>query len=87
MCFSWGEEARTNGYALSNFEIRCDVTCGRLYASMQVTLKHMFYYDSTYYAHFMVTRLKYTMTSPLVLKLDKVYIKLPLHDPFPPNPV
>ena len=59
-------------YALSNFEIGRDVMCGWLCATLRVPLK------CEMHVGFMVTRLKYTMTSHLILNLDSVARLLPM---------
>ena len=56
-------------YTLSNFEIKCDVTHGRLRASLHVTLtvySLLWFHTRVIHRHFMVTCLKYAMTSCLI---------------------
>ena len=60
---------------MSNFEIRCDVTRGRLHISGKLPLNvRVVYGISAKHAHCMVTRLKYPIfrvTSHLISKLDR----------------
>ena len=61
-------------YTQSDFEIRRDVTRGRLHASLPVTLKcSVVPWFHVLPAWLMVTCLKYAMTSHLISKLDRVY--------------
>ncbi len=70
-CMMWLE---CHSYCtLSNFKIRCDVTCDRLHTSLHVSIKWTYFAAILYTAHsFMVTCLKYAMTSCLISKLDRV---------------
>ena len=62
-CF-WSIFHERHTHSLSNFEIRRDVTCGRLHASLQITLKCVSFAANPYTTH--------AFTSHLISKLDRI---------------